>query len=147
MAPRETSRLVGATDTGSGRPLRMILELFSRCTTSSAAALIIHHNSAHPPSPPLLPGLMHPRPRHSPPRSPPSLSRRFVACKKTLVLPRLAEFLQSGKKDRDGMEDKWNTNTNALQSDGIARVYGMRNVQAEELVEYVLHAIAKASNG
>lgn len=39
MAPSATSRPLNATDTGSGRSLGVILELFSRCTTPSAAAL------------------------------------------------------------------------------------------------------------
>lgn len=39
MASAAASRLVYTTETGSGRHLEVILELFSRCTTPSAAAL------------------------------------------------------------------------------------------------------------
>lgn len=32
--------------------------------------------------------------------------------------------------------ERWISEANCIESDGIARVHGMSNVQAEELVEY-----------
>ena len=92
-------------------------------------------NEQHPPSPPPSPAAMPPMPKQHRLRSPPSSSRESVVCKKRLVSPRLAECSQSGTR--------WSHNTNIThweanesESDGIARVHGMNNVQAEELVEY-----------
>ena len=55
-------------------------------------------------------------------------------CMGKLVSPKLAECSQSGTRwSHDMYITHWKTNDG--QSDGIARVHGMNNVQAEELVE------------
>lgn len=65
-----------------------------------------------------------------------SSNRESVACRRMQVSPKLAESSLLGMVDRKNDGRGYSITDNGI-SDGIARVYGMSNVQAEELVEYV----------
>lgn len=83
------------------------------------------------------------------PKSLRSLNSAFVVCKKKLVLQKLDESCPSGTfhdwKVLKERLNRWHVETLhrvvadvfLQNSDGIARVHGLNNVQAEELVEYV----------
>jgi len=70
----------------------------------------------------------------------PSLSSASVVFRRKLLSPRLVAFFPLGTNIRN-QKEKWRQNGRladfSVHSDGIARVHGMSNVQAEELVEYV----------
>jgi hypothetical protein len=84
-------------------------------------------------------------PKPPQPKFPRSLSRELGVCKRKQVLQRLGVFSQSGVLTTWATVRSWNalnaltrrtfTLTSNFFSDGIARVHGMSNVQAEELVE------------
>ena len=95
------------------------------------------------------------KPKHRPPRFLPSLSSGFVVFTRRLVWLKLVvssllgtaftctnippEFTPCLSGRREILEVvNWQI---AFYSDGIARVHGMSNVQAEELVEYCSHLI------
>jgi hypothetical protein len=71
-------------------------------------------------------------------RSPRYSSREFVVCKRKPVSPRLVVSCPLGTSQQFSTALIYNNKSLILiNSDGIARVHGMNNVQAEELVEYV----------
>jgi hypothetical protein len=86
-----------------------------------------------PPSSTPSPAAMPPMRRPHPPRSPPSSSSESAVSKRRAPSPRLAAFSPSGTRQIDKV--KRGPHTYNVISDGIARVHGMANVQAEELVE------------
>jgi len=80
---------------------------------------------------------MLPMRRLHPLRFPRFLSRGSEVCRRRLVSPRLAAFCPSGMLNplqKLQLFEK-GVKLTAGCSDGIARVHGMSNVQAEELVE------------
>ena len=82
-------------------------------------------------------------PKPPPPKSHPFSNSEFVAFRKRPVLPRLVVSSRLGMSistTNANTIHKWSildgSKTNLMcNSDGIARVHGMNNVQAEELVE------------
>jgi hypothetical protein len=86
-----------------------------------------------PPSSTPSPAAMPPMRRPHLPRSPPSSSSESVVSRRRALSPRLAASFPSGTRHLDEVER--GPQTYNVISDGIARVHGMANVQAEELVE------------
>lgn len=131
-----------ALDSFAGREGNLTPSFELASGSSALTPASSYRRATPPPSSTLSLAAMPPTLRPLPPRSPPSSSSAFAVSRRSPVSPRPAVSSPSGMEETKSMDKYRTPGTDWNPSDGIARVHGMNNVQAEELVEYVAFAIS-----